>query len=172
MSGVGFVEDTVLGSSAPGYYDLWVGGRMQFDSPTVRDGFDRLSALVFASGSVLGGPPAAERMPQDTAAWPLSDTPLGCWLHLGGGSERLDWHAGQAATLAAFAVPPSSQELAGVLRGRLYSMVVFHDRPEVRRLVAGLVGTTGTRPTAWGGSRRYPHQCRAVADRRRRGCAA
>ena len=79
----------------------------------------------------VGGPATAARLPQDTAAWPLSDTPPGCWFH-----------TGQAATLAAFPVPASAPELAGVLRGRLYSVVVFHDRPEVRRVLAGLMGTT------------------------------
>ncbi|HEX8940142.1 MAG TPA: extracellular solute-binding protein [Candidatus Limnocylindrales bacterium] len=150
LSGVGFVEDSVLASSV-GYYDLWVVGRVGFATPTIRDGFERLAAIVFKSGSLYGGPPSAARTPQDTAVWPLSDTPPGCWLHLGGGSERLGWHAGQAGTLAAFPVPASDPEHAGVLRGRLYSVVVFHDRPEVRRMLAGLLDMTGAAPASAGG---------------------
>ena len=141
-SAVGFVEDQVLGGvSGPMTYDDWVAGRTGFDSPAILDGFNYLDRVVFNDGSVLGGPAAAVRIPQDVAAWPLSDTPPGCWLHLGGGAERLEWHRGQDGTLAAFPMPATDPNSAGVMRGRLYSVVVFHDRPEVRRVLDLLVGT-------------------------------
>jgi hypothetical protein len=61
--------------------------------------------------------------------------PPECWLHLAGGADRVAWPAGGGATLAAFPFPAADPEYADEVRGRAFTVVVFHDRPEVRRFV-------------------------------------
>jgi hypothetical protein len=107
--------------------------------------FDRLGD-VLAPGHVLGGTDLALRTPPSIAAWPMFHAPPDCWLHPGGGPDRLDWPKGETRRLAAFPVPGTAADAPVLVRGHAYTLVVFHDRPEVRRLVASLLDPA-SRPT-------------------------
>ncbi len=137
---VAFVEDVLLHTAGPGLYDSWAAGHRLFIDDQVRSAFERLGGLAFRDGYVLGGAASANLTPQDLAAWPMFIDPPECWLHLAGGTDRLSWPAGESATLAAFPFPAADPAYSDQLRGRAFMIVVFHDRPEVRRFVASLLG--------------------------------
>ena len=111
-----------------------------FLAQLVRTAFDRFGRLAFGDGNVLGGVASALHTPPDIAALPMFVDPPMCWLHLAGGTDRLSWPRGGSAALAAFPFPAADPAYSDVVRGRTFMVVVFHDRPEVRRLVDSLLG--------------------------------
>lgn len=141
---VGLVEDGVLGMDGPTTYDRWAGGQISFSEPSLGSSFDHLASILFTPGSVAGGLEVARSIPPDVAAGQMSRDPTGCWLYPAGGTGRLTWNKVLDERLAAFPMPPTYARNAGVLRGRAWTVVVFHDRPEVRQLVRSLMV-----PTAW-----------------------
>jgi DNA-binding SARP family transcriptional activator/ABC-type glycerol-3-phosphate transport system substrate-binding protein len=138
-SAVDFVEEFVLRTAALDVYDKWATQPGLFDTDAVRAAFRRFDDLALSSGAVFGGLASAERTPQDLAAWPMFSDPPGCWLHLAGGTTRQAWPEDPPTPLAAFTVPDIDPAHPGTVRGRVFSVVVFHDRPEVRRLVTRLL---------------------------------
>ena len=139
-SAVGFVEDVLLHAAGPDVYDRWASGEWGFTPYSVRAAFFEFGSLAFRDGFVLGGVASAIVTPQDLAAWPMFVDPPACWLHLAGGTDRLSWPAGGSATLAAFPFPAADLAYSDAIRGRAFTVVVFHDRPEVRRFLGGLLG--------------------------------
>ncbi len=133
--GVAFVEEMVLHGPGPGTFEALAAGRESFTGDPVRSAFQELGCLAFRDGYVLGGVASALRTPEAIAAWPMFVDPPGCWLHLAGGTDRVAWPAGESATLAAFPFPAADPVYADEVRGRAFTVVVFHDRPEVRRVV-------------------------------------
>ncbi len=114
----------------------------------VEDAFAELGRLGFEDGYVLGGAAAALRTPQEWASWPLFVDPPGCWLHDAGGTVRGSWPAGKATWLAAFPFPAADPAYSSQVRGRVLTLVVFHDRPEVRRLLEFVLGHEGAAPAS------------------------
>ena len=133
--GVAFVEEVVLHAAGPGTYDSWATGRQPFTGSQVRSAFQELGNLAFRHGYVLGGAASALHTPETIAGWPMFDDPPQCWLHLAGGTDRVAWPAVGPAILAAFPFPAANPAYADEVRGRAFTLVVFHDRPEVRRFV-------------------------------------
>ncbi len=136
--GVGMVEDALLEIGGRNDYDALAAGGTQFWIYSTEKAFDRLGD-VLAPGHVLGGTDLALRTPPSIAAWPMFHASPDCWLHPGGGLDRLDWPKGETRRLAAFPVPGTAADAPVLVRGHAYTLVVFHDRPEVRRLVASLL---------------------------------
>jgi alpha-glucoside transport system substrate-binding protein len=101
----------------------------------VRSAFQELGNLAFGDGYVLGGVASALRTPEAIAAWPMFVDPPECWLHVASGTGRLAWPTGRSSVLAAFPFPAADPAYADEVRGRAFTVVVFHDRPEVRRFV-------------------------------------
>ena len=147
-SAVDFVEEIVLQESGLDTYDRWTSGTYAFRATSVRDAFVAFGSIAFADGNVRGGVGSAMRTPDDLAAWPMVTDPPGCWLHLAGGTVRGSWPEGAAGALAAFPFPVVDPEYAGAIRGRAFAVVVFHDRPEVRRFVDALLGDAFAGPRA------------------------
>ena len=145
---VDFVEELVLQGSGLDAYDRWTSGAYAFRANAVRDAFATFGSVAFEADSVLGGVSSAIRTPEDLAAWPMFTEPPGCWLHLAGGTVRRSWPAGAEGALAAFPFPVVGPEHADAVRGRAYTVVVFHDRPEVRRFVDALLGDAFADPRA------------------------
>ena len=139
-SGPDFVEELVLHEAGLAAYDAWTSGSLGFTNSVVRDAFEHFGRLVLRDERVLTGTGSITEIPRSQAPLPLLlDEPL-CWLYAATGSERAAIPAAQTGKLGAFAFPPASGMPAGMLRGRSYEIVVFRDRPEVRRLVEELLG--------------------------------
>jgi DNA-binding SARP family transcriptional activator len=133
------VEDLVLLAGGTGTYDDWVSGRIPFRSAEIRQAFARFAELLAEDGAILEAD-ALESIPERLAALPmLLDPPL-CWMHPGASSERLAWSHRQAGALAATPFPTLGGTSTDLVRGRVYEIIVFRDRPEVRQLVRYLLG--------------------------------
>ena len=136
-SAAAFVEELMLHTAGPDVYDRWT--REGVGGGWLGSALEAFGSLAFRDGYVLGGVASATLTPQGIAGWPMFADPPGCWLHLAGGTDRLSWPAGRSATLAAFPFPAADPSYSDVMRGRAYSLVVFHDRPEVRAFVDSLL---------------------------------
>jgi DNA-binding SARP family transcriptional activator/ABC-type glycerol-3-phosphate transport system substrate-binding protein len=135
-----FLDEIILGGDGPEGYDRWATGALQFGPMSVTSAFEQLGTQALQDGYVLGGISAALRTPEQIAGWPMFVDPPGCWLHLAGAGDRPSWPAGGDGSLAAFPFPASDPAFADAAVGRAFMVVVFHDRPEVRRFVNSLVG--------------------------------
>jgi DNA-binding SARP family transcriptional activator len=139
-----WVEDAILDVQGPAGYDSWVAGQTSFADPEVTAAFDALGTLVARPPDVLEGLAGAAWIGESVAALPmlLAEGPR-CWLYRGSSSDRLGFPAGMAM-LAAVPFPGGSTGATGgsspAVLGRLYQVVVLHDRPDVRQVVAELVG--------------------------------
>ncbi len=136
---VDFVEELVLRSAGRAAYDRWTNGLTAFVDSPVRNAFQAFRALVVSTGTTLGGAGGALQTPERLAAWPMFVVPPACWLHLGGESERSSFPAGRSGIVATFPFPGNDPASSAVLRGHAFLLVVFHDRPEVRRAVAAML---------------------------------
>lgn len=135
-----WVEDLLLQSS-PADYDSLVSSQLPFDSPSVNRALLAFGALVRGfdpklASAIYRGWESVDLIPEAYAALGMvgSDTPS-CWLYLGSSTD------GPRLGARASAVPfPGGATGGQTVLGRAYFVVVLHDRPEVRRLAAALVG--------------------------------
>ncbi len=141
-AGADFVEDLLLSEAGPDAYDAWASGARWFTDPAVRAAFATFGRLALGSDGrrVLNGASEAVAIPRNLAALPLVTEPPLCWLYRATGSERMALPTWAAEKLAAFAFPAAGPGSSGTLRGRVFEIVVFRDRPEVRRLLDFLLG--------------------------------
>jgi DNA-binding SARP family transcriptional activator len=131
-----WLENLLLDEQGPSLYDGWVAGDVAFGSPPVDVAYDAFAELLANPGDVRGGLKSAAWTAERVAALPmlLADGPE-CWLYHGASTDRASF----PASLAAVPFPGAASSSPAVL-GRLYMVVVLHDRPEVRQLVQALVG--------------------------------
>ncbi|HEX8941287.1 MAG TPA: extracellular solute-binding protein [Candidatus Limnocylindrales bacterium] len=137
-----WVEDLLLGGTGVASFERWTAGEVSFTDPAVRAAFERFGRVAFGQGFILGGLASAQRTPRSIAAWPLAQAPgrPACWLYRGSGTDRRSWPLSVSRALSAFPFPAADARYADALRGEVYTLVVFHDRPEVRQLVRYLAG--------------------------------
>ncbi len=138
--GADLIEDLVLDVlTAPGF-DSWAAGRTGF-SLAIGSAFRRYHALIRQTGAVLGGPETAIRTPAAWAALQMGSGELPeCWLIHASGDQRATWEEGIRDDLTPVRLPVRAGG-ANELRGRVYTLVVLRDRPEVRSFVQYLLGT-------------------------------
>jgi DNA-binding SARP family transcriptional activator/ABC-type glycerol-3-phosphate transport system substrate-binding protein len=136
-TGADFIEDLLLSEAGPAAYDAWASGARWFTDRAVRTAFTTFGRLVLGSDGkrVLNGASEAIAIPRNLAALPLLTDPPLCWLYRATGSERIALPAWAQGKLAAFAFPSAGTGSDAMLRGRVFEIVVFRDRPEVRRLL-------------------------------------
>jgi class 3 adenylate cyclase len=149
-----WVESLVLRGLGPAIYDGWaltngpgtssvLGlSKIPFDDIRTWPAYERFGKVAFGDGFVLGGPGSVALIPERLAALPLEqdlDLPS-CWLYLGRGTDRQTWPAALSGAVAAFPLPAPDQRFSDAMIGQTYTVVAFHDRPEVRELVRHLLG--------------------------------
>jgi DNA-binding SARP family transcriptional activator len=136
-SGVDWLEDLVIDEFGPdmGVVD-WASG-LRFSRPIVQAALGRFHGLVWTEGAVLRGPQSAVRTPEAWAAAQMGTaTEPACWLVHAGADARTRWLAPTREDLAQIRLPIAGET---TMRGRVYSLVVLRDRPEVRALVRHLL---------------------------------
>lgn len=136
-----WIEDFVLDEAGVDSYDGWVSGRLNTVSTMVQPAFDSFERLLTPEGAVFNGLPSAALTPETMAAWPMQlDSGPGCWLFRGASTDRLSFQSARAGRLAAVPFPPMVDSASTLVLGRVWSVVVLHDRPEVRRALEELLG--------------------------------
>jgi alpha-glucoside transport system substrate-binding protein len=146
--GTDWIENLVLMGAGPEVYDRWTFHQLPFDSPPVRDAFDRLGQILFSDGYVANG---AVTAPFERAQVPMLKDPPGCWLYQFPSFAAGFIPSGAAGeTTDVFPFPTIGDGVRGLIGGG--DMIgVFSDRPEVRELVRYMLGATyGAGPATTG----------------------
>jgi DNA-binding SARP family transcriptional activator/ABC-type glycerol-3-phosphate transport system substrate-binding protein len=136
-----WVEDLVLRTAGPSAYDQWVGQEISFQHPTVHDAFERFGEIALGEGFVLGSSASITSVPRNLAAWPMLSHPPKCWLHRDGTESRAYLPLTGSAEIAAFPLPAVNPDFSDTVAGRIYTVAVLSDRPEVRRFVEYLLSS-------------------------------
>lgn len=136
-----WVEDLVLRTAGPTAYDQWVNQEISFQHPTVHDAFEQFGEIALGEGFVLGSSASITSVPRDLAAWPMLSQPPKCWLHRDGTESRAYLPMTGSTELAAFPLPAVNPEFSDTVTGRIYTVAVLSDRPEVRRFVEYLLSS-------------------------------
>ncbi|HEX9044573.1 MAG TPA: BTAD domain-containing putative transcriptional regulator [Candidatus Limnocylindrales bacterium] len=138
-SAADWVEGLFLDAQGLARYDGWASGLERFGSADVRSALEATGELLGKPGAVAGGLASAARTAERYAALPmlLSQGPA-CWLYRGASTDRPTFAYGAAPRIGAVGFPGPTTGPTPVL-GRLYMVVMLHDRPEVRRFVEALV---------------------------------
>jgi DNA-binding SARP family transcriptional activator len=136
-----WVEDLFLDAQGLATYDRWIAGDLPFESASFRAAVEAFGADVMGPGEVLEGLKSAAYISERVAPLPMVafDEPE-CWFYRGGSTDLATFPAGLASRAGAVPIPATSPGRKPVL-GRLFFVVVLHDRPEVRRVVESLLGT-------------------------------
>lgn len=145
--GADWVEDLVIDSLRSEGFDAgptwWPG----FTDPAGMTALRRFQALVSREGAVRGGPGSAARTPQAWAAAQMGTARVGgatdpnCWLVHASAEDRTRWIGTTRRDLTPIRLPIGDPSKAA-MRGRVYTLVVLRDRPEVRGLVRKLLALT------------------------------
>jgi len=147
--GTDWIEDLLLAGAGPEAYDRWTFHDIPFDSPEVREAFQRLDRIMFTDGYLLGGAKRAARRPFSKAQLPMVDRdPPGCWLYqipsFGPGLSPEIRPPGEAGTNTdAFTFPPVTEGSSPPVLGGGEMIGAFGDRPEVREVVRLLLSPDG-----------------------------
>lgn len=140
-AGPDWIEDLAIASGSGGASGssadpVW----LRFDGPAVESAFTRFRRLVSTEGALLGGRDSILHSSNETAAARMGGgSEPSCWLIHATNAEVDSWASGVRADLRPIAMPIGGAPSA--LRGRVYTLMVLHDRPEVRALVRELLGT-------------------------------
>lgn len=76
-----WIEDFMLRLHGPEVYDQWINHDLLFDSPEVREAFQRLEEIWFNPDYALGGTPNIIQTGFAAAPLPMFEDPPGCFLH-------------------------------------------------------------------------------------------
>lgn len=79
--GTDWIEDVMLRTAGADAYDQWVAGELKFDSPEVRNAFDKMAEVWLNPDYVLGGTTSILTIPFGDSPLPLFDDPVGCFMH-------------------------------------------------------------------------------------------
>jgi len=135
--GTDWIELLLLNEAGPEVFDKWVTHEIPFDSPPVRQAFERLDQILFAEGYTADG--AAEVGIWDAQLPMVEDEPPGCWLYQFPSFATAFTPPGSYGdTTDIFPFPSLGAEGRGVLGGGNI-IGTFSDRPEVRELVRYLL---------------------------------
>jgi alpha-glucoside transport system substrate-binding protein len=141
--GTDWIENLVLAEAGPEVYDRWTFHGIQFDSPPVREAFDRLGEILFTEDYLYHPPQGAPETFHDFAQYPMvQENPPACWLYRypSFGAFFLPDGALEAET-DVFPFPAIDDRYRGAMLGGGSMVAAFADRPEVRTLVQYFLGS-------------------------------
>jgi alpha-glucoside transport system substrate-binding protein len=142
--GADLLEDLVLGHIGGRTFDRWPSGGRAF-ALWLEAALRQYHAMIHEDGAVLGGPETAVTTPATLAALQMGSEELPrCWLVHAAADQRSAWEQATWKDDIRDDLTPVRFPIAGQgsndLRGRVYTLVVLRDRPEVRDLVRHLLG--------------------------------
>ena len=135
--GTDLIENLLLHDSLADY-DAWLGHELDFASPPVRRAFERMARLLLEPGHLAGGPATAATLDFAASVGPLVDDPPGCLLYPQGSDAQvwLPFGVEPGRDVGVFPFPPVSSDRDPMVLGAGDFLIAFHDRPEVREVVA------------------------------------
>jgi alpha-glucoside transport system substrate-binding protein len=147
--GTDWVEDIMLRTTTPENYDAWVRGDLAFSSAEVKNAWELMGDVWFATGYALGGRSGILNTHFGDAPGPMFDNPPGCWLHRqasfisGFFPEGAEW----GVDYDYFYFPPIDAQYDDpvLIAGDLFG--VFRERPAIKMFAEYL--TTGESARWW-----------------------
>ena len=144
--GTDWIEQLLLAGAGPLVYDRWTSHEIGFDSPPVREAFERLGTILFTPRYEYLGPHTALDTPFSQATSPMTEfQPPRCWLYHAP-HFQVNWLPGRTSAgtapgddMFAFLFPAITERVAGRVLGGGSQVVAFADRPEVREVVKFLL---------------------------------
>ncbi len=131
--GTDWIENAMLMESGPKTYDRWTAHEIPFDSPPVREAFQRLGEVLFA-----GGGDTAERastIDDSRVQRPMLQDPPGCWLYQFPSFLTAFLPEGSVGTSVDYFPFPAGGGGPRTVFGAGGMFGAFSDRPEVREVV-------------------------------------
>jgi ABC-type glycerol-3-phosphate transport system substrate-binding protein len=164
--GTDWIENLVLTGAGAAAYDRWTVHDLPFESPEVREAFERLGRILFTKGFVDGGPAAAARRPFEQAQTRMvNGDPPRCWLYQFPGFASNFIPPGSLGNRTAFfPFPRTTAESTPGMLGAGIQVGAFSDRPEVREVVRFLVGPDFGRLMVQGNGAMSPNRGFDVAN--------
>jgi alpha-glucoside transport system substrate-binding protein len=164
-----WLENIMLRTQPTSVYDNWITGKVNFDSPEVRNAFKIMDGIWGNPKAIYGGRNAiAATSFLDSAKGLFTATPQ-CWLHMQGSfatdffqdtiKKNLD------ANVGVFVLPMINTKLPQTLEvgGDQFVMFKGKNRPEVQKFMSFLA--TGASADAWSklGGGLFPHKDQNVS---------
>jgi DNA-binding SARP family transcriptional activator/ABC-type glycerol-3-phosphate transport system substrate-binding protein len=136
--GTDWIEHLLMMAAGPDVYDRWAFHELPFDSPPVREAFERLGRILFSDGYLADG--AVEGHFGLAQRAMVQRNPPGCWLYqFPSFAPEFLPEGSVGVTTDIFPFPTLQRESRGVVgAGNMFG--VFSDRPEVRELVRYILG--------------------------------
>jgi alpha-glucoside transport system substrate-binding protein len=140
-----WVEDLVLRTTSPAFYQRWAVGEVPFADAAIASAFADFRSLVLATGGVAGGLTSIVQTPVQLASRPLFTDPPGCVLY-----KQADFaaawmppntHIGPHDDVDWFLLPGQTASTAPILVGG-DQIVQFNHDTDVDALMAYLAGPT------------------------------
>ncbi|CAN5685630.1 ABC transporter substrate-binding protein [soil metagenome] len=142
--GTDWVEDILLHTAGPEFYDQWVQHEVPFNAPEVQEAFGYFAEIVRSPGYVWGGKTAALSIPWGDSVAGLFDDPPKCYMHHQGNfiSTFFPKDVVLGENVDFFPTPVINPEYGKALlvAGDIFSML--NDTPEARQLMAYLATPT------------------------------
>jgi DNA-binding SARP family transcriptional activator/ABC-type glycerol-3-phosphate transport system substrate-binding protein len=136
--GTDWIELLLLNGPGREVYDRWATHEIPFDTPPVRQAFERLGQILFTEGYTADG--AVEDSFVQAQRPMVKKQPPGCWLYqFPSFAASLVPPASVGESTSIFPFPSVGADSSGVVGGG--NMIgAFSDRPEVRELVRYILG--------------------------------
>ncbi|HEX9987109.1 MAG TPA: ABC transporter substrate-binding protein [Chloroflexia bacterium] len=135
--GTDWVEDIMLRTTTPENYDKWTRGELKFNSPEVKNAFQKMADIWLKEGYVYGGTPSILTTAFGDSPTPMFDNPPKCWLHRQASfiTNFFPKDAVVGKDIAYFYLPPIDPQYGKPVLGSGSISAMFNDRPEVQEVM-------------------------------------
>jgi alpha-glucoside transport system substrate-binding protein len=159
-----WLENIMLRTQPTSVYDQWITGKVNFDSPEVRNAFKIMEGIWGNPKAIYGGRQAIAATSFLDSAKGLFSNPAQCWLHMQGSfatafmqeaiQKNLD------ANVGVFVLPMINTKLPQTLEvgGDQFVMFKGKNRPEVQKFMSFLATGASADPWIKQGGGLFPHK--------------
>ena len=158
--GTDWIEDIVLRTSGPEVYDRWVENKIPFNSPPIKDAFERFGQIALNPKYVVGGTVGVVSIPFGLSPNGLFTDPPECYMHRQASFISSFFPEGVVLgkNVDIFPLPPINEEfgLPILVGGDVVAM--FNDTPAARKLMQYLASIKPHEVSAQMGGYISPHR--------------
>ena len=158
--GTDWIEDIVLRTSGPEVYDRWVENKIPFNSPPIKDAFERFGQIALNPKYVVGGTVGVVSIPFGLSPNGLFTDPPECYMHRQASFISSFFPEGVVLgeNVDIFPLPPINEEfgLPILVGGDVVAM--FNDTPAARKLMQYLASIKPHEVSAQLGGYISPHR--------------
>jgi alpha-glucoside transport system substrate-binding protein len=158
--GTDWIEDILLRTSGPEVYDQWVQNKIPFNSPPIKEAFEKFGQIALNPKYVVGGTVGVVTIPFGLSPNGLFTEPPECYMHRQASFISSFFPEGVVLgeNVAIFPLPPINEEfgLPILVGGDVVAM--FNDTPAARQLMQYLASVKPHEISAQMGGYISPHK--------------